>query len=249
MRCCTRSAGLPLGRLADRYSRKWIVSGSVLFWSAMTVACGLTKNFTQLLVARMGVGLGEAGLAPPAYSLITDSFKRQHVGYAMSIYKLAVKVGAGLALVIGGVLYDFFASMPVIALPLVGEVKAWQATLISVGAPGLLLSLLLLTIREPSRKGLLADASGAAQDVPFGQVLRYIWERRRLFLSLFFGSSMMAIAQYGAGAWYPEYFHPQSRVLENRSGWLFRHAGARLRQPRCHVRRLARQCAGTARLH
>ena len=94
-------AGLPLGRLADRYSRRLIVSGSVFFWSIMTVTCGLTQNFSQLFVARMGVGAGEAGLSPPAYSLILDSFRPAHVGYAMSFYKLGVKIGAGLALVVG----------------------------------------------------------------------------------------------------------------------------------------------------
>ena len=106
-------AGLPLGRLADKHSRKLILFVSVTFWSVMTVSCGLTKNFTQLFVARMGVGAGEAGLAPAAYSMIMDSFRARHVVYAMSVYKLGVKVGGGLALVIGGVLYDYFAGFEV----------------------------------------------------------------------------------------------------------------------------------------
>ena len=135
-------AGLPLGRLADRYSRRLIISGSVLFWSVMTVSCGLTKSYTQLFIARMGVGAGEAGLTPPAYSIILDSFRPAHVGYAMSFYKLGVHVGGGLALVIGGVLYDYLESVGSIVLPMVGEIKPWQATIICVGAPGILLSLL-----------------------------------------------------------------------------------------------------------
>ena len=88
-------AGLPLGRLADRTSRKAIVAGSVLFWSLATAACGLSKSFGQLFAARMAVGAGEAGLAPPAYSIITDSFPPKTFGYAMSFYKMGVKVGAG----------------------------------------------------------------------------------------------------------------------------------------------------------
>ena len=127
-------AGLPLGRLADRHSRKLILFTSVSFWSLATVACGLTRNFGQLFAARMGVGAGEAGLAPPAYSIILDSFRPRHVGYAMSIYKLAVKVGAGLALIIGGVLYDFYAAREALVLPLIGAIRPWQATLITVGA-------------------------------------------------------------------------------------------------------------------
>ena len=131
-------AGLPLGRLADRYSRRLIISGSVLFWSLMTVACGMTRNFGQLFVARMGVGVGEAGLSPAAYSLILDSFRPQHATYAMSFYKLGVKIGAGLALVIGGVLYDFYASIGTVTIPILGPVVPWQATIITVGAPGVL---------------------------------------------------------------------------------------------------------------
>jgi MFS family permease len=199
-------AGLPLGRLADRYSRKMILFASVSFWSLATVACGMTKNFTQLFVARMAVGAGEAGLAPPAYSMILDSFRPSQVGYAMSIYKLGVKVGGGLALIIGGVLYDFYAGIENLALPLFGAIAPWQATLITVGAPGLILGALMLTVREPSRKGMAERQGDAAGQIPLKEVIRFIWNRRRLYLSLFFGSSMMAMAGYGAAAWYPEFF-------------------------------------------
>jgi len=196
-------AGLPLGRLADRYSRKWIIAGSVLFWSLATCACGLTKNFTQLFVARMGVGAGEAGLSPPAYSLILDSFRPRHVGYAMSIYKLGVKVGAGLALVIGGILYDYWAGYGVITLPVFGEIKPWQMTLITVGAPGVLLSALLLTITEPKRRDL---ATSGETSIPLKVVFRFMWDRKQVYIPLFLGASMMAMAGYGTGAWYPELF-------------------------------------------
>jgi MFS family permease len=199
-------AGLPLGRLADRYSRRLIISGSVFFWSIMTVSCGLTKNFTQLFIARMGVGAGEAGLTPPAYSMILDSFRPRHVGYAMSCYKLGVNVGAGLALVVGGVLYDYFAGLDSIVVPLLGELKPWQATIISVGLPGLILSLMLLTLREPSRKGLAEGPGKDSLHLPLRTVAAFLWSRRRVYLTLFFGSSMMAMAGYGSAAWYPEFF-------------------------------------------
>ena len=195
--------GLPLGRLADRFSRKWIISGSVLFWSLATCACGLTKNFTQLFIARMAVGAGEAGLSPPAYSLILDSFRPSHVGYAMSIYKLGVKVGAGLALVIGGVLYDYWATIGIVTLPIFGDIKPWQMTLISVGAPGVLLSALLLTIAEPKRRDL---ATSGEKSIPIKTVFRFMWSRKQVYIPLFIGASMMAMAGYGSGAWYPELF-------------------------------------------
>ena len=198
-------AGLPLGRLADRYSRKLIVSGSVLFWSLATAAGGITKNYTQLFIARMAVGAGEAGLAPPAYSLILDSFRPRHVGFAMSIYKLAVKVGAGVALIVGGFLFDYFDAIGPTQWPVIGEVQPWQATMISVGLPGVLLSLLLLTMHEPSRKGLAAGTT-AQDNIPLSEVGRYMWARKRVYLTLFLGASMMAMAGYGTLAWYPELF-------------------------------------------
>ena len=198
-------AGLPLGRLADRYARKWIVSGSVFFWSVATAAGGLTQNFTQLFIARMGVGAGEAGLAPPAYSLISDSFRPNQVGYAMSFYKLGVKVGAGVAFIIGGVLFDYFSSFERLVLPGFGEIKAWQATMIAVGAPGVLLSLALLTITEPSRKGLVKTGTDSTH-LPVRVVASYIWQHGRTYITLFLGASMMAMAGYGTSAWYPELF-------------------------------------------
>lgn len=209
-------AGLPLGRLADRYSRRAIIAGSVLFWSLATCAGGLSKNFVQLFASRMGVGAGEAGLAPAAYSLIADSFRPKHFGYAMATYKLGVKIGGGLALVIGGVLYDYYASLPVLEFPLVGALLPWQATIISVGLPGVLLSLLLLTIPEPSRKGLVAvrkDSPDATADEQFSMrvVLSFLWQRRSMYVNLFLGSSMLAMAGYGNAAWYPEFL---SRIYD-----------------------------------
>ena len=152
----------------------------------------------------MAVGSGEAGLAPSAYSIITDSFRPQHFGYAMATYKVAVNVGGGLALVIGGLLIDAFSRAAPLEIPLIGTIEPWQATLICVGAPGLLLSLLLLTMTEPKRKGLASTDSGEVV-LPVRTVTRFLWQRKRVYLSLFMGSSMLAMAGYGSAAWYPEF--------------------------------------------
>lgn len=212
-------AGLPLGRLADRHSRRLIVSASVMFWSLMTVACGMTRSFGQLFVVRMGVGVGEAGLSPAAYSLILDSFRPRHAGFAMSFYKLGVKIGAGLALVVGGVLYDIYAAIGNLNLPLIGAVAPWQATIITVGAPGCLLALLLLSVREPSRKAM-APTAGGSDDVtlPLATVARFVWRRRRVYLSLFVGSSMMAMAGYGNASWYPEFLFRSYGLSKTEAG-------------------------------
>jgi MFS family permease len=214
-------AGLPLGRMADKYSRRWIISGSVFFWSLMTVSCGLTKNFSQLFIARMGVGAGEAGLAPPAYSLILDSFRPRHVGFAMSFYKLGVQVGGGLALVGGGFLYDYYLGLGIIQIPVFGDVKPWQATLMTVGAPGILLSLMFLTVAEPKRKGLVDGTSEFDLSIPVSRVFLFIWRRRRVYLSLFLGSSMMAMAGYGSAAWYPEMLSRNYGMTKSEAGGYF----------------------------
>jgi len=198
-------AGLPLGRLADRVSRKWVVAGSVAFWSLATCACGTAKNFWQLFAARMAVGAGEAGLAPPAYSIITDSYAPRHFGYAMAFYKSAVKVGGAAALILGGFLIDYYTGIGAIEVPLLGAVQPWQMTLITVGLPGLLLSLLLVTITEPTRKDVATRAGGDTH-LPISTVAAFVWERKRTYLSLFLGSSMLAMAGYGSAAWYPEFF-------------------------------------------
>ncbi|NKB98448.1 MAG: MFS transporter [Pseudomonadales bacterium] len=213
-------AGLPLGRLADRFSRKWVVSGSVAFWSLATVACGVAKSFPQLFVARMAVGAGEAGLAPPAYSIITDSFKPEHFGYAMAFYKSAVKVGGAFALILGGILIDFYSGIGVIEVPLIGEIQPWQATLMTVGLPGLLLAMLIATMIEPTRKDVVATESGETH-LPIKTVANFLWSRKRTYLALFMGSSMLAMAGYGSAAWYPEYFVRTYGVSKTEAGSSF----------------------------
>jgi MFS family permease len=213
-------AGLPLGRIADRHSRRLVIACSVCFWSLATCACGLTKNFWQLFAARMAVGAGEAGLAPPAYSLITDSFRPQHFGYAMAFYKSAVKVGSASALILGGLLIDFFTDIGPMEFPIVGTIQPWQATLISVGLPGLLLTALLVTIAEPTRKDVAVRADGSTH-LPVATVARFLWSRKRTYLSLFLGSSMLAMAGYGSAAWYPEFFVRTYGMSKSEVGTLY----------------------------
>lgn len=210
-------AGLPLGRLADRVSRKWVISGSVAFWSVATMACGVAKSFPQLFVARMAVGAGEAGLAPPAYSIITDSFRPKHFGFAMAFYKSAVKVGGALALILGGILIDFYTDIGVITVPIIGDIQPWQATLMTVGFPGLLLAIFIGTMIEPSRKDVMETESGELS-LPVRTVANFLWQRKRTYLALFMGSSMLAMAGYGSAAWYPEFFVRTYGVSKTEAG-------------------------------
>ena len=132
-------AGLPIARLADRSNRTNIIALALLVWSAMTVASGLSRNFVQLLAARIGVGVGEAGCTPPAHSIISDTFPPERRASALSIYALGVPFGTLFGLAAGGYL---------------AEGLGWKMAFFVVGAPGILLALVTrLTLREPARGG------------------------------------------------------------------------------------------------
>src|SRR5271167_3948450 len=95
--------GLPIARLSDRHSRRSIIAAGVFIWSIMAALCGMARSATQLFLARVGVGVGEAALAPAAYSIITDSFPRSKLGSAVGVYNVGITIGAGTALLLGGI--------------------------------------------------------------------------------------------------------------------------------------------------
>ena len=94
--------GIPLGRLADIYSRRLIIAAGLVLWSGFTASCGLAQSFEIMLLLRMGVGVGEAALSPAAYSLITDYFPRERLATALSVYSMGIYIGSGLAFILGG---------------------------------------------------------------------------------------------------------------------------------------------------
>lgn len=145
--------GIPLARLADRSSRRNLMTAGVGLWSLMTAACGLARGFWPLFGARVGVGVGEAALSPAAFSLLADYFRPQQLARAIGAYSTGVYFGAGLALMIGGAVIQRVSNAPNQVLPLVGEVFPWQLTFFVVGLLGLPVMLLMLTIREPARRG------------------------------------------------------------------------------------------------
>ena len=115
--------GIPIGRLADRYNRRRIISVGIFVWSLMTGLCGLAQSFWQLFAARVGVGVGEAALSPAAFSLIADSFPVERIGRALSVYSVGVYFGSGLAFIIGGAVIQLVTRAPDVVLPLVGIVR------------------------------------------------------------------------------------------------------------------------------
>lgn len=193
--------GIPLGRLADTKSRRGLIAIGVLFWSAMTAACGMARLYWQFLLCRIGVGVGEAALSPAAYSLIADSFPAERRATAISVYSMGVYLGSGLAFLLGGLVIKFASAQGDVLLPVLGEVRPWQLIFLILGAAGVLFSLLLLAVREPARRGV-----GAGVAVPLAEVGRYLRANRRTVLYHNFGFAGLAFAGYGSAAWIPTFF-------------------------------------------
>ncbi len=193
--------GLPIGRWADRHSRRAIIAWGISIWSVMTAVCGLARNFLQLFLARVGVGVGEAALSPAAYSMIADYFPREKLGRAVGVYQAGAFFGAGLSFLVGGLVIQAVAKAGDISFPVIGEVKAWQMVFFVVGLPGLLVSLLMLTVREPARRGPLAGPLAGRAGIPLGAVIRYAAQRWRVFGLHFLGFALLAVPMTTIVTW------------------------------------------------
>ncbi len=182
--------GLPIARAADRMNRVNIISLALVAWSAMTAFCGLAQNFTQLLIARMGVGIGEAGCVPPAQSIIADYIPKERRTFAMSLFAIGAPVGTLLGILVGGIVESYFG---------------WRYALIAVGVPGIAVALAIkLTIREPVRG--MADGVQVGDTLPPSvlEVIQYIWSCRSL-RHMIFASALIVFGGYGTAAWIPAF--------------------------------------------
>jgi MFS family permease len=199
--------GLPIGRWADRYSRRLIIGVGICIWSLMTVACGLAGNFWELFLARVGVAAGEAALAPAAFSMISDLFPREKLGRALGVYQAGAFVGAGAALLVGGAVIGLVKVSGTQHLALVGDVQPWQIVFFAVGLPGLLVALLMATVPEPVRRGA---PPGAGSAMTLGEVIRAATARWRVYVLHFVGFALLAVPITTTLTWAPVYF---ARVL------------------------------------
>ncbi len=195
--------GLPLGRWADRYSRRAIIGIGIFVWSVMTIACGLAGTFWELFLARVGVAAGEAALAPAAYSMISDLFPREKLGRALGVYQSGAFVGAGAALLVGGVVIGLIGAGGERVLPVLGTVEPWQMVFFVVGLPGVLVALLMFTVPEPARR---APPPGVASAQRLGEVLRYATSRWRVYGLHFLGFSLLAVPITTTLTWAPVFF-------------------------------------------
>ena len=199
--------GVPIARLADQKNRKAIIAAGISVWSAMTAACGLAGNFWHLFLARIGVGVGEATLSPAAFSIIADYFPKHQLARAFSVYSMGVYFGAGLAMIIGGMVIRMVIDAGATTLPLIGEIKPWQITFFYVGLLGLPIFLLILTIREPVRRGLVAASADDSQNPSStAALLAFLRVNKVAVLYHFLAFSMVGIAITGYMVWTPTLF-------------------------------------------
>ncbi len=192
--------GLPLGWLADRKRRVTIVSCAIALWSAATTFCGLASNYLQLFLLRMSVGVGEAALSPCTMSMIADSFPKEKRGKPIAVYSMALSLGTATAYYAIGALLAALRGVDVLVWPLVGAIKPWQAVFIIVGLPGLLLALVMLTVKEPVRR----DVKQGASTAPW-HMFRYWFSHWKTYLTFLLPFCLMTTVAY-THLWLPSVF-------------------------------------------
>lgn len=197
---------IPLGRLADSKNRRWLITLGILAWTAAAIACGLAQSYSQLFVARMMVGVGEAILTPAGFSLLADLFKPQRLARPVSVFTASSFFGSGIALIVGGSIIGYLGTLDAVVLPVLGEMAIWQASFIIGALPGIPLALwFFLSVKEPERVAAPQHANTDYRD-GFLPALRYCVSHARLFFSVFVGLSLLASAQFSFGAWIPAFF-------------------------------------------
>ena len=181
--------GMPIARIADRGNRRNLIALSLAIWSAMTALSGVAMNFWHLLIARIGVGIGEAGCSPSSHSIISDYYPARSRATALGVYSLGIPVGILFGFYMGGMINELFG---------------WRTAFFVVGLPGLALAVLVrFTVREPPRG--MAEGRTAEADLPgVRETLAYLLKKRS-FRHLAFGAALTAFVGYGFVNWTPSF--------------------------------------------
>lgn len=191
---------IPSGWAADRWARRWIAGGAAVSWSVMTIVCGLAASYWQLFAGRMGVGMTEGLLEPSAHSLVRDGVDPARRGRAFAALGLAPLIGTGLAAIAGGVLLEVLSGRGPFVLPVVGEVALWQVVLMLVGAAGVPLGALMLTVREPPRP---APEGPSVAPPGWRETFGRFAVEWRLYLPILLYALGQALIGAAYGAWAP----------------------------------------------
>ena len=204
--------GIFIGRLADSMNRPLLISCGVFIWSLTTALCGFVGRFWQLLLLRMGVGLGEAALLPSTLSLLADYFPPQRIAAPTSVFLFGAPIGIGLSFVTGGYLLEtangLVAGPDWASLPIVGDMAAWQLVLFFLGTIGMLMTVALLSVREPRNARPATPAGGHAASTAHGaeaaklpEVSAYARRHGVAIWTLYFGMALISLAAYAQGLW------------------------------------------------
>lgn len=194
--------GLYFARIADSKSRKWLIAAGLVVWSIMTAASAFARSYMMLFLMRIGVGIGEATLAPAANSIIADSFPKEKLATAISIYAMGIPFGIGFSYLLGGQMIALASTIPDIHMLGFEVTKVWQKTFLLVGLPGLLITILMAVLREPTRKGL----STVHTKMPLPEVVQFFRRRWRAYISISLGTSFIAALGFGSVVFLPAFF-------------------------------------------
>ncbi|MEK9877074.1 MAG: MFS transporter, partial [Betaproteobacteria bacterium] len=199
--------GLPIGRFADRASRKLIITAGVIFWSVMTIACGFAQSFKQLFVARMAVGAGEATLNPCSYSMISDYFPSEARAIPMGVFIMGATLGSAVVMYLGGYFIEYLTVNDIRWLmPWGQELKPWQIAFVCAGLPGVVVALVVQLLREPVRRELMVEDVASSGEVSLGQVFHFALGRKRVYLPMFLGFGLVLMWSMGKSLWAPTFF-------------------------------------------
>jgi MFS family permease len=202
---CYALASVPLGWAIDRFRRTRVLGLCLLVWTGSTFACGLSGGFRSLVVARIGIGAGEAALTPGAFSLLADMLPRRQFAAASAVYSLGAPLAVALAALISGFILGSAVDGR-IDLPMIGSVAAWRATFFAAALPGVLLGIVFFLLREPPRRANAAVGAAAEALLPF---LRRRWAVYGAFALL---GTLPVVLFYAFNAWNPS-------VLGRDFGW------------------------------
>lgn len=194
------TCGIPIGWMADRFKRTTLISWCILVWSVMTALSAFTRGFTSLFVARVGVGVGEAGLGPAANSLIADLFPPHRLSKPIALYSAGALFGPALAMIGGGAIVDHLLTLGDLDIPLAGQWPAWQMIFMIAGLPGLLLALAFRFVREPQRHGLSENATSSPRET-----IAYVRAKKGFLIPHFLGASLASLSLIAFSFWIPTF--------------------------------------------
>jgi len=193
---------LPAGYLADVMSRRLLIALSTVFWSVMGILCGFANTFWHLFFGRLGLGAGEAGLPPAAFSLLRDGVHPRHRARAFSVYHMSPIIGKGVANWGGAILLTLAAAGAFRAWPIIGNLQPWQVAIIMPGLLGLPMALLLFTFREPKRSRAATTPEHDKDAPTFGELIRHIHTYRRAYIPIYVAMFLSGVGN-GFSAWLP----------------------------------------------